>query len=196
MNESELSKLLDEALDDLLDGKSKCEKQKPLETKEQVDLKEALNLKESLEKISEVGGVDDDMNKFFEELNAKLQSGEIQMDPNEAKARLDESVPQIFDMMQSLLSKELLLPALNDLLPKFNLWLDEKSASLSKADRKRYRKQCSVIKEILNVFDDETLDDKEKFERNMNLMEKMQSLGSPPDDLVVPTDGLNRCSIS
>lgn len=178
MNDTELSKLLDDALSDLLAGSSN----------DITGSNDSNNENNNSEKDHET--IHNEVNDFFEKLNDKFQKGEFpELDPN-------ESVPQIFDMMQNLLSKELLLPALTDLLPKFKDWLKENSQTLSKADKKRYDKQCSLISEMIQVFDDQTLDDKEKFHRNIGLMETMQSLGSPPDELIVPNDGLARgCSM-
>lgn len=136
---------------------------------------------------------EEEMNRFFASMTEKLQEMP-KMDQEEAQAKISESVPQIFDLMQNLLSKELLYPALSDLAPKFDQWLEKNLASLSKEDRRRYKKQVSKIKEIIEVFDDESLDDQERFEKNLELMEQMQALGAPPEELTVP-EGMNRCSI-
>lgn len=143
------------------------------------------------------GGLDIDereMNKFFENMTAQLKAELPKIDPKEAQEKINESVPQIFDLMQNLLSKELLYPALTSLSPKFCEFLEKNASSLSKADKRRFRKQKDIINEIIEVFDDESLDDKEKFEKNLDLMERMQALGSPPEELTVP-DGMGRCGI-
>lgn len=137
---------------------------------------------------------EEEMNRFFASMTEKLKMEMPKMDPNEAHARISESVPQIFDLMQNLLSKELLYPALKDLAPKFDEWLQKNLANLSKDDRRRYRKQINKIHEIIEVFDDETISDQERFEKNLELMEEMQALGAPPEELTVP-EGMNRCSI-
>lgn len=241
MNDTELAKLLDEALVDLLDDKSKQsqhddvkqedagnEKVSTYQTIKQSPTKKTAgkkknkqdspnkstlssqssnsdrneatnNISASLKSISEVEGVDEEMNKFFEELDARFKSGNIpfppdmpDISPDDAKARIGESMPQILNMMQNLLSKELLLPALTDLHPKFEAWLEKNNKTLSESDNKKYTTQCSLIKQMIQTFDDTSSDDSQKFERNMALMESMQSLGSPPDELVVPE---GTCSI-
>jgi len=136
---------------------------------------------------------EEEMNRFFASMTEKLKDMP-KIDPEEARTRITESVPQIFDLMQNLLSKELLYPALKDLAPKFEDWLQKNLAHLSKEDRKRYKKQIRKIHEIIEVFDDETLDNQERFEKNLDLMEQMQALGAPPEELTVP-EGMNRCSI-
>lgn len=138
---------------------------------------------------------EEEMNRFFETMTAQLKAELPKIDPEEARTKLTtETVPQLFDLMQNLLSKELLYPALKDLSPKFEEWLDKNRPNLSKADKKRFRKQKDIINEIINVFDDESLGDQERFEKNLDLMEKMQNLGSPPEELTVP-EGMGKCSV-
>lgn len=140
-------------------------------------------------------GVDEEeMNKFFEKMSEQLKAELPNIDPEEARAKMNESVPQIFDLMQNLLSKELLYPALKDLSPKFDEWLMKNGSTLSKSDKRRFRKQRDIINEIIEVFDDESMEPQHSFEKNLELMEKMQSLGSPPEELTVP-EGFGRCPV-
>lgn len=140
-------------------------------------------------------GVDEEeMNRFFENMTAQLKAELPKIDPKEAQEKINESVPQIFDLMQNLLSKELLYPALKDLSPKFEEWLKKNASALNKSEKRRFRKQRDIINEIIEVFDDESLDNQERFEKNLDLMEKMQLLGSPPEELTVP-GGMGKCAI-
>lgn len=208
-----LNELLEDALEDLLLND---------DTPTAADEKEGQpNIEESLKKITALGKDDardkevdhaagssastktgteqsvvdeEEMNRFFASMTEKLKAELPQMDPQEAQIKLSESVPQIFDLMQNLLSKELLYPALKDLEPKFAEWMEKNLAKLSKDDRRRYEKQMGKIREIIDVFDDESLQDKERFEKNLELMEQMQSYGAPPEELTVP-DGMSRCSV-
>lgn len=200
---SNLNKLLEDALEDLLIE----EDTKPSnDTADGDDQAGKPNIKESLKKITQINdaaagpsssspsAIDEEMNRFFASMTEKLKTELPKIDPSEAQARISESVPQIFDLMQNLLSKELLYPALKDLSPKFEEWLQKNLATLSKEDRRRYKKQLSKIHAIIDVFDDEALEDQERFEKNLELMEQMQSLGAPPEELTVP-DGMSKCSI-
>lgn len=200
---SNLNQLLEDALEDLLidDVDSKPTSG---HTASEDDQAGKPNIKESLKKITQVDDSipssssktidEEEMNRFFASMTEKLKTELPQMDPSEAQARISESVPQIFDLMQNLLSKELLYPALKDLSPKFEEWLEKNLATLSKDDRRRYKKQLSKIHSIIDVFDDESLEDQERFEKNLELMEQMQALGAPPEELTVP-DGMSKCSI-
>jgi len=208
-NEDQLKNLLEDALQDLLD-------------EEQEEKPRVLDIKQSLKNISEAtggsehdrssgssrGGSNDqrscpkenisfdeeEMNKFFENMTQQLGAELPKIDPDEARARINESVPQIFDLMQNLLSKELLYPALKDLPPKFDEWLNKNSSTLSKAEVRRYKKQRDIINEIILVLDDETLAKQERFEKNLELMERMSTLGPPPAELGT-LDGVAKCSV-
>lgn len=200
MEEDKLNELLEDALDDLLledeesDGPTELPAPKVAESLKKV--KQVVTGGGDVKKSSLESGFPDEeeMARFFEGMTAKLQSELPEIDPDEARAKINESVPQIFDLMQNLLSKELLYPALKDLSPKFEDWLKEKSATLSKADKKRFKKQKAIIDEIIYLFEDESIDNQERFEKNLDLMETMQTLGSPPEELTVP-EGVGRCSI-
>lgn len=181
MGDNNLNQLLEDALDDLLLDKD--------DEPTTGDSASVAAVKEKKKEPPETMMVDEkEMDKFFASMTEKLNSAEMpKIDPS-------ESVPQILDLMQNLLSKELLYPALKDLSPKFEDWLKKNLTSLSKEDRRRYKEQLSKIHEIIDVFDDESLEDRERFEKNLVLMEQMQSLGAPPEELTVP-DGMSKCSI-
>lgn len=178
MEQKELNDLLDDALTDLLDERSNETPNKP---------KSPTSSKQNVEVDEE------EMNRFFANMSEKLKAELPKIDPEEAQSKINESFPQIFDLMQNLLSKELLYPALKDLSPKFDTWLKKNDPKLSKADKKRYRKQLDIIEEILTTFDDESIEPQERFVKNLDLMEQMQSFGAPPDELTVP--GQPKCPI-
>lgn len=136
---------------------------------------------------------EEEMNKFFANMTEQLKAELPKIDPEDAQAKINESFPQIIDLMQNLLSKELLYPALKDLSPKFDQWLERKDKDLTKGEKKRYKKQKDIINEIIATFDDENVDDQDKFVKNLELMEQMQSLGAPPEELTVP--GQPKCPI-
>lgn len=190
-SDNKLNSLLEDALDDLLnEDEAAAEKPKP---KPQQSVKPKKDKKKS--KPKEKPDFDEEeMNRFFTNMTEQLKAELPTIDPNEAQAKINESVPQIFEMMQNLLSKELLYPALKDLSPKFEEWLKKNGPTLGKEEKERYEKQICMINDIIGVFDDESLSNQERFERNLDLMEQMQSLGSPPEELTVP-EGMSKCSI-
>lgn len=223
MNEDKLNDLLEDALDDLLvkedsdnevedscndyevtgvgDGSaneatsvvSTSDVPKTVTGEEKAEKKSKKKKKKNLASSSSGPVLDEEeMNKFFENMAKELEG--IKINPEEAQTKINETVPQIFGLMQNLLSKELLYPALKDLSPKFDEWLLKNGQTLSNTDRTRFKDQKNIIDKIIEVFDDETLDNQQIFERNLDLMEKMQSLGSPPEELTVP-GGPERCSI-
>lgn len=183
----ELDGLLEDALDDLLlddnDNSTKVTNSKSVEDSGNAhDFKTGAGSSDTVDEAQ--------MEKFFENMNEQLKTD---MNPKEMKARIDETVPQLFDLMQNLLSKELLYPALRDMSPKFDEWLKKNDTTLSKQDRKRFKKQRDIVNEIIANFDNESMEDHERFEKNLDLMEKMQSFGSPPEELTVP--GTPKCPV-
>lgn len=92
-------------------------------------------------------------------------------------------------MMQNLLSKELLYPALRDIVDKYPDWLAERRASLPLADYERYNSQYELMKQVCQEFEQEQPGDaaevkRTRFDRILALMQKMQECGHPPKELV------------
>lgn len=57
-------------------------------------------------------------------------------------------LPVMQGMMQSLLSAEVLLPSLKELLEKYPSWLQENESKISAEDKERYSKQQELFKII------------------------------------------------
>uniref|UniRef100_A0A182JZM0 Peroxin-19 n=1 Tax=Anopheles christyi TaxID=43041 RepID=A0A182JZM0_9DIPT len=98
-------------------------------------------------------------------------------------------LPFMQNMMQSLLSADVLLPSMRDLVGKYPQWLAEHGAGLPKEEKERYEKQLALMKEVCTELEKETPDDsaevkKERFQNVLEKMQSMQDLGQPPADLV------------
>lgn len=101
-------------------------------------------------------------------------------------------LPFMQGMMQSLLSKEVLYPSLKDILDKFPAWLDENKSKLDAAELERYTKQKDLMNEVCTELEAEQDSDsdtqkRERFDKVLGLMQKMQDLGHPPAELVGDT---------
>ncbi|KAE8727775.1 Peroxisome bioproteinsis protein 19-1 [Hibiscus syriacus] len=83
-------------------------------------------------------------------------------------------------MMQQLLSKEILHEPMKEIGERYPQWLEENKANLSKEDYERYSHQYELIKELNGVYDNDT----NNFTRIVDLMQKMQECGQPPNDIV------------
>jgi len=59
-------------------------------------------------------------------------------------------------------------------------YLEENADKLSSEDLERYNKQLDIIEEMVKYFDNEEAD-KEKI---VELLNKLQDLGAPPDEVV------------
>lgn len=51
-------------------------------------------------------------------------------------------------MMQQLLSKEILYPALKEVLDKYPAWLEEHKATLKPSDLQKYTKQFELLQKV------------------------------------------------
>ncbi|XP_058120678.1 peroxisomal biogenesis factor 19 [Anopheles ziemanni] len=98
-------------------------------------------------------------------------------------------LPFMQSMMQSLLSADVLLPSLRDLVEKYPKWLEEKGSTVPKEERERYEKQLEMMKEVCTELEKEKPDDsaevkRDRFQVVLEKMQSMQDLGQPPADLV------------
>ncbi|CAM8984510.1 unnamed protein product [Rhodiola kirilowii] len=83
-------------------------------------------------------------------------------------------------MMQQLLSKEILHEPMKEIGERYPKWLEDHKASLSSEDYERYSHQYKFIRELNIVYDT----DPNNFTKIVDLMQKMQECGQPPNDIV------------
>ncbi|KAH8409581.1 hypothetical protein KR222_008784 [Zaprionus bogoriensis] len=103
-------------------------------------------------------------------------------------------LPFMEGMMQSLLSAEILLPSIKELLEKYPKYLEENDAKLSAEDKERYQKQLELYKVIEGHLQSERADDtpsvkREKFRVVLDDMRKLQDYGQPPAEILAETGG-------
>lgn len=87
-------------------------------------------------------------------------------------------LPVMQGMMQSLLSAEVLLPSLKELLEKYPSWLEENMDKISAEDKERYTKQQELFKIICAELEKETPNDSTevKNERFKLVLKNMQKV--------------------
>lgn len=124
----------------------------------------------------------EDFTKMFENLRL-----------NENEPVDENSFPQMTSLMQNvmqmLLSKDLLYPALKDISTKYPAWLEEHKATLPPEKFDKYSEQQRVIVNICTEFESEAAEDPTavkqcRYQRILDLMQKMQDCGQPPADLI------------
>lgn len=98
-------------------------------------------------------------------------------------------LPFMQGMMQSLLSAEVLLPSLKEIVSKYPAWLAENVSKITADEKERYESQLKLMQEVCGQLEREKADDspdvkKERFNVVLDRMQKMQELGQPPADLV------------
>ncbi|TYI91321.1 hypothetical protein E1A91_D03G183600v1, partial [Gossypium mustelinum] len=83
-------------------------------------------------------------------------------------------------VMQKLFSKEILHGPMKEIEERYPQWLDEHKTSLSKEEDERYSLQYELIKELNGVYEN----DPRNFTWIVDLMQKMQECGQPPNDIL------------
>lgn len=83
-------------------------------------------------------------------------------------------------MMQQLLSKEILHEPMKEIGERYPTWLEDNKAKLPDEEYARYSRQYGLIKDLNQVYEAEP----ENFNKIVELMQKMQECGQPPNDIV------------
>ncbi|KAF5460202.1 hypothetical protein F2P56_020086 [Juglans regia] len=83
-------------------------------------------------------------------------------------------------MMQQLLSKEILQEPMKEIGERYPKWLEDHKASLNAEEYERYSRQYKLIKDLNELYEN----DPSNFNRVVELMQKMQECGQPPNDIV------------
>ena len=119
----------------------------------------------------------------------------------------EEGLTKMFlGMMEQLTNKEMLYEPMKELNAKFPQWLEENKDKITKEDLERYQKQQSIVKDIVEKFEEPGFTDTnpahrqyvwEKMQKvlphspdtiiiqdHMLTIEQMQAAGSPPEDLI------------
>lgn len=85
-------------------------------------------------------------------------------------------LPFMQGMMQSLLSAEVLLPSLKEIVSKYPAWLAENGSKISSEDKERYEGQLKLMQEVCCELEKEKPDDNAdiKKERFNIVLDRMQ----------------------
>lgn len=83
-------------------------------------------------------------------------------------------------VMQQLLSKDILHEPMKEIGERYPKWLEEHKDGLSKEEYGRYHQQYELILKLNEAFEHEP----DNFNNIVDLMQKMQECGQPPDDIV------------
>lgn len=83
-------------------------------------------------------------------------------------------------MMQQLLSKEILHDPMKEIAEKYPKWLEEHRVSINTEDYDRYSCQYQFILQLNDIYEN----DSDNFPKILELMQKMQECGQPPNDII------------
>lgn len=103
-------------------------------------------------------------------------------------------LPFMEGMMQSLLSAEILLPSIKELVEKYPKYFEQHGDKISAEDRERYEKQLELYKVLEKQLEAEKPDDsatikREKFKAVLDHMRRLQEFGNPPEEILAETAG-------
>ncbi|TFK47301.1 Pex19 protein [Heliocybe sulcata] len=165
---------------------TKGEKEKAMEQEVedsfQKSIRQAMEKLESSESAmqSEAGaGGDESLDALLKQLSGALGEGEGE--DGDMQGLLES-------MMSQLMSKEVLYEPLKELNDKFPSYLSDNASSLSPDDKSRYEAQYHCVTKIVQIFEDPSYseEDTEKGKQVVELMNEMQSHGSPPSEIMGP----------
>eukprot|EP00729_Bicosta_minor_P015130 gene15130-6090_t len=125
---------------------------------------------------ADIDGLDPEELAKMQDMMSKLAAG---LDGEEGG---DEGLGIMEQMMEHLLAKDVYIKE------KYPEYLEEHGATLSKEDLQKYTEQEEVIKEICATYEDDALDTKKQVGKVMELMEKMQAYGAPPQEIIKALD--------
>lgn len=140
-------------------------------------------ISQTLRSLSE--GAENLQNQFSDEDIASMIGNLGMADGSEG----GDFLPFMQQMMQSLLSKEILYPALKDIVDKYPAWLEENKSKLEPSEYDRYINQKQLMDQVCTELEKESETDtpevkKQRFDIILDLMQKMQDCGQPPKELV------------
>eukprot|EP00038_Savillea_parva_P011471 m.197773 g.197773 ORF g.197773 m.197773 type:complete len:344 (+) comp20216_c0_seq1:204-1235(+) len=87
-------------------------------------------------------------------------------------------------MIEGLFSKSILYPSLTEVNDQYVVFLKEVETKTSASQMKEYQGQHSLVREMIAVYENNAMDSQAQAATVMGLMEKMSSLGPPPEDIM------------
>ncbi|XP_015792214.1 peroxisomal biogenesis factor 19 [Tetranychus urticae] len=148
-------------------------------------------LSETLKSLSESAKSINDENDISEEELSRLWN-KLGVS-NEGNANGEGFEPAVFslvtNLMQNLLSKQVLYPSIKDLSERYPIWIEEHRTELDNKDLDRYTKQLNLMKQVCIEFEAENESDSSevkdsRFQKILSIMQEMKDCGSPPKELV------------
>ncbi|KAJ3409230.1 Peroxisome chaperone and import receptor [Chytridiales sp. JEL 0842] len=101
----------------------------------------------------------------------------------EAMMNTSEFESMFGNIMEQLMSKDVLYEPMKDLHTKYPEWLKNNKDKVAAEDYARYEKQYVIIQEIMEVYSAGG-DSEEDNKKVVNLMQKMQDCGNPPQEIL------------
>jgi len=196
-------KLMETLASDATDGKM-SEELKELQ-KAMGDMSELTKLREQLERqggpgeqnnAKPAGGVDEALKNLSEGLKEMPQQSEEdalktllseleKLDMGDESGEGVGGMDSFIDsMISKMMSKEYLYPAVKEITGKFPEFMKENEGKASEEKMKQYQDQYKCFQELCEVFENSKPNDEGDDKKVMDLMQKMQSYGPPPQEIM------------
>lgn len=96
----------------------------------------------------------------------------------------EEAAGLLSKMMENLMTKEVLYPSLQEVSKEYPTWLEENKTKLSPEQLKNYTSQHELMKQMCQVYEDESKSSEDQVKYVMGAMEEIQKYGSPPEEIM------------
>jgi len=143
-------------------------------------IKQAMDRMKSSEAEMEAASAEPESDDFLAEMLKQMQSTSGHGGSEE------EFSTMLVNMMEQLTSKDILYEPMKELYDKYPAWLRDNEGKQPVEDMTRYREQYDTVKKIVKKFQEPGYKDEDDSCRTyiVEQMQKMQSAGSPPQELM------------
>ncbi|KAI5776190.1 Pex19 protein [Geopyxis carbonaria] len=142
-------------------------------------IKQAMDRMQSSEEQVGAAVADSKEDSFLSEMLKQMQN------PSADGGEEDFST-MLVGMMEQLTSKEILYEPMKELGEKYPEWIAKNHSKETPEDIERYRGQYTIVKEIVDKFEETGYRDEDEKHREyiIERMQRMQSAGAPPKELM------------
>eukprot|EP00042_Codosiga_hollandica_P039432 m.330569 g.330569 ORF g.330569 m.330569 type:complete len:310 (+) comp55611_c0_seq3:2-931(+) len=102
----------------------------------------------------------------------------------------DDLMPMMKNMMSDLFSKEVMYPSLTEIAGKYEPWIAANRDKISVQELSNYKNQHKCLQEMCALYETGGLSEADTTERIMQLMNKMQEFGTPPEGIAPPVPSM------
>lgn len=96
----------------------------------------------------------------------------------------EQAAGLISQMMENLMTKDVLYPSLQEVSKEYPIWLAENKSKISADQYANYTSQFELMKKMCAAYEDDAKSSSEQVKYVMGAMEEIQKFGSPPEEIM------------